>query len=61
MTDTGDRPTYQVLALQMQIVRAWISAMKGVAIVDEIDRASYEAACQLERLIDVGKDGEKLT
>lgn len=56
MTDTGDRPTYRELALQMQLVRAWISAMKAVQIVNEYDKASYEAACELERLIDVGNE-----
>ena len=58
MTDTGDRQTYRELALQMQIVRTWISAMKGVVIVHPIDKEMFSAACDLERLIDVGSGDE---
>ena len=52
----AQKPSYRYLYLKMQIVRAWISAMKGVQIVNEYDAASCEAACELERLIDVGNE-----
>lgn len=59
MADTGDRLTYAdlmvvctALAVKLQVVKTWISATKTVQIVHEIDRGFYEAACELEGLLE---------